>query len=78
MWLTDEKGQSSTYRELTVIYYVNYSYAKELENKKVKVLMDNDNEDKIVLLVVPNHIFKHEQSSKLFLAKHIVVHTFCS
>ena len=59
MWLTDEEGQSSTYREPAAIYYVNYSYAKELENKKVKVLMDNDNAAATVLLVVLNHIFKH-------------------
>ena len=58
MWLTDEKGQSSTYRELIAIYYMNYSNANELENKKVKVLMDNDNAATILLLVVPNHIFK--------------------
>ena len=59
MWIRDEKGQSSTYRELIAIYYVNYSNAKELENKKVKVLMNNDNATAIVLLAVPNHIFKH-------------------
>ena len=59
MWLTDEKGQSSTYRELTAIYYVNYSNAIELENKEVKVLMDKDKEATIVLLIVPNHIYKH-------------------
>ena len=58
-WFRLEKGQSSTYRELTAIYYVNYSYAKDLENKKVKVVMDNDKEATIALLVVPNHIFKH-------------------
>ena len=58
MWLTDEKGQSSTYRELIATYYVNYSNANELEIKKVKVLMVNDNAATILLLAVPNHIFK--------------------
>ena len=42
-----------------MVYYVLASYAKELENKKMKVLMDNDNAARIVLLAVPNHIFKH-------------------
>ena len=59
MWLTAEKGQNSTYRELTAMYYVNYSYAKELEKKKVKVLIDNHNAATIVLLVVTNHILEH-------------------
>ena len=58
MWLTDEKDQSSTYREPIAIYYVNYSNANELDIKKVKVLMDNDNVATILLLAVPNHIFK--------------------
>ena len=59
MWLRAEKGHSSAYGELIAIYYVNYSNVKKLENKKVKVLMNNDNATAIVLLAVPNHIFKH-------------------
>ena len=59
MWPANEKGHSSTFRQLIVIYYVLASYAKELENKEMKVLMDNDNAARIVLLAVPNHIFKH-------------------
>ena len=58
-WLTDEKGQSSTNPELVAIYYVNYSNANVLDNKKVQALIDNDNAATIVLLAVPNHIFKH-------------------
>ena len=50
MWLADDKGQSSTYRELKAIYYVLASYAKELENTKVKVFTDNDNAARIVLV----------------------------
>ena len=51
MWPVDEKGHSSTFRELIVIYYVLACYAKELENKKIAA--------RIVLLPDPNHIFKH-------------------
>ena len=41
------------------VNYVNYSNAIELENKEVKVLMDKDKEATIVLVIVPNHIYKH-------------------
>lgn len=50
MLLADDKGQSSTYRELKAIYYVLASYAKELESTKVKVFTDNDNAARIVLV----------------------------
>ena len=50
MWLADDKGQSSTYRELKAIYYVLASYAKELESTKVKVFTDNNNAARIVLV----------------------------
>ena len=53
MWLADDKGQSSTYRELKAIYYVLASYVSQLENKKVKVFTDNDNAARIVLVGSP-------------------------
>ena len=53
MWLADDKGQSSTYRELKAIYIVLASYAKELENKKVQVFTDNHNVTRIVLVGSP-------------------------
>ena len=60
MWPADEKGHSSTFRQVIVIHFVLASYSKELENKEMKVLKDNDNAARIVLLAVPNiHIFKH-------------------
>ena len=47
------------------------------EQKKMKFIMDNDNAAIIVLLLVRNHIFKHQQATKLCLAKDIVLDTFC-
>ena len=54
VWLADDKGQSSTYRELKVIYYVLASYVSQLENKKVQVFIDNNNAARIVLVGSPN------------------------
>ena len=77
MWLADDKGQSSTYRELKAIYYVLASYVSQLENKKVKVFTDNDNAARIVLVGSPK---PHLQSLaidifQLCLTKHIVLDT---
>lgn len=77
MWLADDKGQSSTYRELRAIYYVLASYAKELESKKVKVFTDNDNAARIVLGGSPKpHLQAFNLAIDIFqlcLAKHIVL-----
>ena len=53
MWLADDKGQSSTYRELKAIYYVLASYAKELEKRKVQVFTDNHNAARFFLVGSP-------------------------
>ena len=53
MWLADEKGQSSTYRELKAIYYVLHPIVSQLGNKKLKVFTDNDNAARMVLVKCP-------------------------
>ena len=39
MWLANDKGHSSTYRELKAIYYVLASYVKEVESKSLQTII---------------------------------------
>ena len=48
MFTIDDLGQSSTFHELKVIYYVLLSFAEHLKHKRVKIFNDNQSAARIV------------------------------